>query len=36
MLCSRFELTPEEPLELAPRMSTQPAGDVPVVVRRRQ
>ena len=36
MLCSRFELTPEEPLELAPRMSTQPAGDVPVAVRRRQ
>lgn len=31
----RYRLDPEEPLELAPRMSTQPAGDVPVTVRER-
>ncbi|MFB6207479.1 MAG: cytochrome P450 [Haloglomus sp.] len=34
-LCSRFELEPREPLELAPRMSTQPAGDVPVTIHAR-
>ncbi len=32
----RVRLDPQAPLELAPRMSTQPAGDVPVTVRRRE
>lgn len=31
----RYRLDPEEPLELAPRMSTQPAGEVPITVRER-
>jgi len=31
----RFELDPQEQLALDPAMTTQPAGDVPVVVRER-
>lgn len=31
----RYWLNPEEPLELAPLMSTQPAGDVPVTIQAR-
>jgi cytochrome P450 len=31
-----YRLVPQEPLELDPRMSTQPAGNVPITVRERR
>jgi cytochrome P450 len=34
-IAQRYHLEPTEPLELAPLMSTQPVGDVPVTVRAR-